>query len=149
MRRRVNKVNVYEESFDFLGHTFCYMRDLYGRSIKYLNIEPSKKSQKKARTKIREYLKKNGHQPPRKVAKDLNAITRGWINYFTIDRVTYPAKSKRNLRYYLSMKLRRYYKRKSQRKCKLYNQGAFKVLVERYGLIDPTQYALTRQLVKA
>jgi len=142
-------VKAYEESFDFLGHTFCYSRDLYGCSGKYLNIEPSKKSQKKVKIKISEYLKNSGHKPPRLVAKELNAITRGWINYFTIKKVTYPAKSKRNLRYYLSMKLKRYYQRKSQRKCKLYNHGAFKVLVGKYGLIDPTQYTLTRQLVKA
>ncbi len=142
-------VKAYEESFDFLGHTFRYSRDLHGRSGKYLKIEPSKKSQKKVKTKIREYLKKSGHKPPQLVAKELNAITRGWINYFTIKKVTYPAKSKRNLRYYLSMKLKRYYQRKSQRKCKLYNHGAFKVLVGKYGLIDPTQYTLTRQLVKA
>ena len=32
------------------------------------------------------------------------------------------------------------YKRKSQRKCRLYGQKAFEVLVERYGLIDPTKY---------
>ena len=51
-------------------------------------------------------------------------------------------KAKRNLRYYLSKKLRRYYNRKSQRKCKLYNQGAIQVLVNKYGLKDPTKYAL-------
>ena len=134
-------VKAYEESFDFLGHTFRYSRDLHGRSRKYLKIEPSKKSQKKVKTKIREHLKKSGHKPPQLVAKELNAITRGWINYFTIKKVTYPSKSKRNLRYYLSQKLTRYYQRKSQRKCKLYNQGAFEVLVKKYGLIDPTQYA--------
>ena len=142
-------VNAYEESFDFLGHTFRYSRDLCGRSTKYLNIEPSMKSQKKVRTKIREYLKMNGHKPPQKVAKELNAITRGWINYFTIMRVTYPAKAKRNLRYYLVGKLTRYYQRKSQRKCRLHNQGAFKLLVEKCGLIDPTRYAPSRQLVNA
>ena len=142
-------VKAYEESFDFLGHTFRYSRDLHGRSGKYLKIQPSKKSQKKVKTKISEYLRNSGHKPPQLVAKELNAITRGWINYFTIKKVTYPSKSKRNLRYYLSQKLIRYYQRKSQRKCKLYNQGAFEVLVKKYGLIDPAQYAPGRQLVNA
>ncbi len=128
---------------DFLGHTFRYSDDYYGRPFKYWNVEPSKKSQKKVRSKIREYMKKNGHKSPDKVVKDLNAITRGWINYFTIDGVTYPAVAKRNLRYYLTAKLTRFYQRKSQRKCKLHNQGAFEVLVKRYGLIDPTKYALS------
>ena len=42
-------VCAYEESFDFLGHTFRFSDDLYGRSFKYWNVEPSKKSQKKVR----------------------------------------------------------------------------------------------------
>ena len=135
-------VCAHEASFDFLGHTFRYSDDLYGRPAKYWNIEPSKKSQKKIRRKIREYLSKSGYKAPQTLVDDLNAILRGWINYYTIEGVTYPGKAKRNLRYYLGIKLRRYYKRKSQRKCKLYNQGAIRVLVNRYGLIDPSKYAL-------
>ena len=131
----------YEESFDFLGHTFRFSDDIFGRPFKYWNVEPSKKSQKKIRGNIGDYLKHNGHNAPRKVADDLNAITRGWINYFSIPGVTYPNKAKRDLRYYLSNRLTRFYKRKSQRKSKLYHQGAFGVLVSKYGLIDPGKYA--------
>ena len=131
-----------EKSFDFLGHTFRFSKDLYERSFKYWNVEPSVKSQKKVRENIRKYMKVNGHKAPQIVAKDINTITRGWINYYTIKGVTYPNKAKRDLRYYLWKKLTRFYKRKSQRKCKLSNQGAFKVLVNKYGLIDPTKYAL-------
>jgi len=135
-------VNALDESFDFLGHTFRLDDDILGRkSRKYWNVEPSSKSQMKVRDKIREYLRYNGHKPPQDVANDLNTITRGWINYFSTKGVTYPGKAKRNLRYYLREKLTRYYVRKSQRKCKLHNQGAFTVLVSKYGLIDPTKYA--------
>lgn len=137
-------VNTFDESFDFLGHTFRLDDDILGRKFgKYWNVEPSSKSQKKVRGKIREYLRYNGHKPPQDVANDLNTITRGWINYFSIKGVTYPGKAKRNLRYYLRGKLTRYYERKSQRKCKLYNQGAFTVLVGKYGLIDPTKYTFS------
>ena len=132
----------HNESFDFLGHTFRFSDDIFGRPFKYWNVEPSMKSQKKTRSNIREYFKYNGHKAPQIVAKDLNTITRGWINYFTIKGVTYPSKAKQNLRYYLGKKLTRFYKRKSQRKCKLHNQGAFRVLVDKYGLIDPVKYAL-------
>jgi len=139
----------HEESFNFLGHVFRYSDDIFGRPCKYWNIEPSKKSQKKVRGKIRDYIKVSGHKPPHVVAKDLNAITRGWINYFTINGVTYPGKAKRNLKHYLGKKLTRFYKRKSQRKSKLHNQGAFRVLVDKYGLIDPSKYAPSRPLVNA
>lgn len=142
-------VNGYQDSFDFLGHTFRYSDDLHRRDAKYWNVEPSSKSQKKVRANIRDYLRKNGHKPPQTVAADLNAITRGWINYFAIQGVTYPNKAKRNLRHYLYNKLNRYYKRKSQRKSKLHNQGAFKVLVERYGLQDPVKYARSWQPANA
>jgi len=142
-------VHAREESFDFLGHTFRFSDDIFGRPFKYWNVEPSLKSQKKIRSNIKEYLKFNGHQPPQTVAKDLNAITRGWINYYTINGVTYPSKAKRNLKHYLGKKLTRFYKRKSQRKSKLHNQGAFRVLVDKYNLIDPSTYTLSRHLVNA
>ena len=138
------KLNAQEESFDFLGYSFRYSDDLFGRPQKYWDVEPSKKSQKKLRSKIREYLRHNGHKSPYLIAKELNMIIRGWLNYFTIEDVSYPAKAKRNLRYYLNSKLTRYYKRKSQRKSALYNRGSMSLLVSRYGLIDPTKYSFTR-----
>lgn len=131
-----------KDPFDFLGFTFRWCDDLHGRPLKYWNVEPSSKSLIKVRAKIKEYLGKNEHKAPEIVANDLNAITRGWINYFSVKDVSYPSKAKRNLRYYLMYKLNKFYKRKSQRKCKLYNHGAFEVLVRKYGLIDPTKYAL-------
>ncbi len=148
-QEKSKSLQAYEESFDFLGHTFRYSNDLQGRPSRYWNIEPSMKSQKKVRGNIRDYLKKNGHVAPERVAKDLNAITRGWMNYFTISGVTYPAKAKRNLRYYLMTKLDRYYRRKSQRRCKLHQRGAFRDLVDNYGLIDPVNNACRRRPVNA
>ena len=137
------RICAYKESFDFLGHTFRYSDSLFSTGAKkYWNVEPSSKSQKKIRQNIKDYLMKNKHKAADILAHDLNSIMRGWINYFSIKGVTYLMKAKRTLRYYLMNKLYRFYQRKSQRKCKLYNQGVFKVLNEKYGLIDPTKYAL-------
>lgn len=133
-------VNAREDAFDFLGFTIRYDRDLYGRNRKYLNIIPSQKSCKKVREEIKECLERNRNADPYKLAKELNKIIRGWSNYFRIKGVSYPKKALRDLRYYLMGKLNRYYYRKSQRKSKLYSQGAFGVLVEKYGLIDPSTY---------
>jgi len=63
-------VNSYEEGFEFLGHIFKFDDDLYGRSRKYLNIEPSIKSQSKVRENIRKYLSENGHCAPQIIAKN-------------------------------------------------------------------------------
>lgn len=141
-------VNPGEEPFTFLGFEFAYHKDLHGRNRKYLNIQPSKKSQSKVREKVRDYLSKNGHQNPAELSEGLNMILRGWLNYFSIKGVSYPAMAKRELRYYLYDRINRYYGRKSQRKSKLYNQRAFEELVRKYKLIDPTKYS-TRQPAKA
>lgn len=134
-------VKAKEESFRFLGFEIRYDKDIKGRDKRYWNIKPSDKSLKKVKANIEERLKRMGHLPATILVKELNPVIRGWINYFSIKGVSYPAMSKRKLRWYLCEKLYRYYRRKSQRKSKLYNQKAFEVLVNKYGLIDPTKYS--------
>jgi hypothetical protein len=101
---------------------------------------PSKESEQKIRDKVKGFLKTHGHSKAKEVAEGINTIVRGWLNYYEIKGVSYPAMSKRRLRFYLSNRLYRYYKRKSQRRCRLYGQRAFEVLTDKYGLIDPTKY---------
>lgn len=133
-------INVYYQPLEYLGFCFRFDRDIYGRDKRYLNVIPSEKSLGKVKKNIREYLDKAGHLPPDLVARDINRITCGWINYFSIRKISYPGTAKRKLRYYLAKKLNRYYKRKSQRKSKLHGNGAFGKLVSKYGLIDPCSY---------
>jgi RNA-directed DNA polymerase len=133
-------VQATQEGFNFLGFTIRYDKDLFGRNRKYWNVIPSQKACQKMRDNISDYLRKHGHLSAPKLAHDLNAKLRGWINYFTIPRVSYPQMAKRNLRYYLMDKLNRYYARKSQRRCKLYGRRAFDKLVKKCGLIDPAAY---------
>jgi len=147
--KKTRKVKATEMSFDFLGFTIRYSRDLYVKGKKYWEIIPGKHSELKIRDKVRSYLREHGHSAAGTIAVELNAIIRGWLNYYTIEGVSYPQMSKRRLRYYLSTKLHRYFNRKSQRKSRLYRQKAFDVLVQQYGLIDPTKYSLQRLPVKA
>jgi group II intron reverse transcriptase/maturase len=138
---KTRQIEAREESFNFLGFTVRYDKDLKGRKTRYWNIMPGKKPEQKIRDKIKEYLHTHGHCKAQDVANGINSITRGWLNYFDIKGVSYPAMSKRRLRYYLTGSLYRYYNRKSQRKCRLYGQNAFEVLVSKFGMIDPTKYA--------
>ena len=140
---KTRKIDARKESFNFLGFTIRYDKDIHGRKTKYWNIMPSKKSEQKIRDKIKDYLHTHGHCKAQEIVRELNAKLRGWLNYFEIQGVSYPAMSKRKLRYYLYERLNQYYRRKSQRKCRLYGQNAFEVLVSKYGLIDPTKYALS------
>jgi RNA-directed DNA polymerase len=137
---KTRKIDARTESFNFLGFMIRYDKDMKGRAFRYWNIMPSKKSEQKIRDKVKDYLRTHGHYKAEDVANGLNSIIRGWLNYFSIPGVSYPAMSKRRLRAYLSTRLYRYYNRKSQRKSRLYRLKAFEVLVTQFGLIDPTKY---------
>jgi RNA-directed DNA polymerase len=128
------------ENFSFLGFTIRYDKDIKGRDFRYWNIVPSKKSDQKIRDKVKDYLAKHGHCRATVVADGLNSILRGWLNYFYIKGVSYPAMSKRRLRVYLINRLYRFYNRKSQRDSRLFGHKAFEVLTSKFGLIDPTKY---------
>jgi len=137
---KTRQIDARKDSFNFLGFTIRYDNDIKGRNIKYWNIMPSKKSEQKIRDKVKVYLNTHGHYKAQDVAIGLNSIMRGWLNYFEIYGVSYPAMSKRRLRLYLFNSLNRYYNRKSQRKCRLYGHNAFEVLSTKFGLIDPSKY---------
>lgn len=143
---KTRQIEATKDPFSFLGFTIRYDTDLKGRQTKYWNIKPSDKSEKKLREKIGEYLLANGHYSAWKVADDLNAMVRGWLNYFDIPGVSYAATSKRKLRYYLRERLNRYYNRKSQRRSRMYGKQAFEMLVAKYGLTDPTKYFVKSKL---
>jgi RNA-directed DNA polymerase len=138
---KTRQINARKESFNFLGFTIRYDLNLYGGNVRYWNIVPSKKSEQRIRDKVKDYLKSHCHYKAQDIANGLNIIMRGWLNYFEIKGVSYPARSRRKLRVYLDNSLYRYYNRKSQRKCRLYGQKVFEVLVTKYGLIDPSKYA--------
>lgn len=144
--QKTRQLQAKDTAFDFLGFTVRYDLDLRNRKHRYWNIVPSRKSENKIREKLRELLRHRGHFPPDRVAKDLNTILRGWLNYFDIPGVSYPAMSRRRIRHYLVERLYRYYNRKSQRRSRLYGTQAFDLLVGKYGLIDPTKYRVRHSL---
>lgn len=136
------QVNARQTPFRFLGFTIRYDKDLFDPSgrRRYWNIVPSDKSITRIRGKLSDALSKMGHYAPDHLVEELNPIIRGWLNYYDVPGVTYAAMAKRDLTHYLSLKLLRYFNRKSQRKSRLYRTHAFELLVTRYGLIDPRRY---------
>jgi RNA-directed DNA polymerase len=143
---KTRHVQAREMAFKFLGFTIRYDKDFKGGDKRYWNIIPSDKSEKKIREKINTFLHKSGHFNPLLVTEGLNRMIRGWLNYYEVPGVSYPAMSKRKLRYHLYERLYRYYNRKSQRRSRLYGQQAFEILVYKYGLIDPTKYRVRNSL---
>lgn len=137
---KTRKINTEEESFNFLGFTIRYDKDLRGGNFRYWNVTPSKRNTNKLKEKIRTILHSSLHYSPEKLVGALNDLIRSWQSYFEIKGITYPAYAKREIRFYLNTSLYRYYNRKSQRKSRLYGQQAMEILVSKYGLIDPTKF---------
>ena len=133
---KTKHLNATKISFDFLGFTFRFDKSFYNSYGYYWNVIPSKKSVKKFKANIKNCLMNNGHSSNYTLVKKLNPILRGWTNYFTIPKVSYPAKAKDSVNSYLFFSLKRYYKRKSQRSCKLYRQNAHDKLIKYYGLYN-------------
>lgn len=136
------QINAKAVPFNFLGFVLRYDRSFKSpQAPKFWNVKPSEKSNKKIRGKIDSALKSMGHYKPEVLVNELNAIVRGWLNYFEIKGVSYPFAAKRKLNYYLRFRLMKYFNRKSQRKSRLYRTQAFELLVRKYQLIDPIKYS--------
>lgn len=100
-------------SLDFLGYTFRYDRNRYGRSVRYLNMFPSKQAVQKERAVLREMTSSRyGFKPIRFLIGDLNRNLEGWAAYF---RIGYPSRAYGDLNYYVQNRLRFHLRRRSQR----------------------------------
>lgn len=100
-------------SLDFLGYTFRYDRDRYGRSARYLNVIPSKNALLKERAALRELTSSRVcFKPIPVLIAELNQNLQGWSAYF---RVGYPAAAYRNLNRYVQHRLQTHLQRRSQR----------------------------------
>ena len=121
-------VKTEESSFDFLGYTFRYDRHLDGRDGKYLNIFPSRKSQKRLRGEIQKVLVPGNKKDKQALVRELNQKLVGWRNYFSAPG-TYPRKACRDMNWYLRKRLDRFYRRKSQRHSKFHGTGAYNQLL--------------------
>jgi RNA-directed DNA polymerase len=143
------KVQAKEESFNFLGFTFRYDRGQNNWRLRYWHIEPSMKSQKKMRGNMKEYFRKNRYKAMPEFSPGLNAILRGWMNYYHIPKVSYCRKTFNRMKWHLDVSLWNHYNKKSQKVSKLYRRYGFDGMVKKYGLIDPTKYIYQHKLVKA
>ena len=70
-------------SLDFLGFTFRYEQDRFGRNHRYLRVEPSRKAERSLREKVHEQTGPQwGWMPPPNLIGRLNQTLRGWCAYF-------------------------------------------------------------------
>jgi RNA-directed DNA polymerase len=100
-------------SFDFLGFTFRYDRDLHGGSWTYLNTTPSAKSLRAERQKLHALTaSRYGFLPIPELIGRINKQLRGWSAYFDYG---YPRKAFRAINHYVRRRLMQHLRRRSQR----------------------------------
>lgn len=113
------------QEFDFLGFNFKRVRSFYGKST-YIEIAPSRKSQKKFKEAIREIVKHRTSATLEVLVARVNRITRGWKNYF--GQVGYPRKIFFKLDWFVVARFYRWSRNRSQRKSRYLAQDAWRKL---------------------
>jgi RNA-directed DNA polymerase len=100
-------------NLDFLGYTFRYDRDRYGRPHRYLNVVPSKKALKQERATLRALTSSRFcFKPIPALIEDLNRNLEGWAAYF---RFGYPRQAYGSINAYVQHRLQLHLRRRSQR----------------------------------
>jgi RNA-directed DNA polymerase len=99
--------------FSFLGHTFRYERDRFGRDRRYLTAGPSDKALGRYRAALREVISaQHRHWPIPALIAVVNRRHRGWGEYFSFG---YPRSAHRKANAYLLVRLTRHLQHRSQR----------------------------------
>ena len=76
-------INSRDEGFEFLGFAFRWQRSRKGSD--YVHLEPSAKSRMKLRARIRELTPRSTTwKATNEVVDEVNAVVRGWGNYFAL-----------------------------------------------------------------
>ena len=97
----------------FLGYTFRYDRDRYGRAGHYLNLTVSKESLQRVRARLKRMTGANQcFTPIRQMIERINRMLRGWQGYFSQG---YLGGAYRDVDSYTLRRMRTHLRRRSQR----------------------------------
>jgi RNA-directed DNA polymerase len=119
-------------SLDFLGYTFRWNRDRYGRNRRYLHAGPSKKALQQERDKLTAMTDSHQcHKPIPELIEGLNRQLKGWGNYF---KLGYPRDAFRAINWHLGQRLFRHLNRRSQRAFRLPEGSTYYEHFRRLGL---------------
>jgi len=132
-KTRVVDLRERKASLDFLGYTFCWRCDQFGRNQRYLHVGPSKKALQRERDRINELTdRRQGCTPVTRLIGRLNRQTEGWANYFSLG---YPRDAYRNIDWHLGYRLANHLKHhRSQRPYRLPEGVSLYEHLQRLGL---------------
>lgn len=125
-------------SIDFLGYTFRFDRDLFGRGGRYLNVFPSKRSLARFRDRVRELTaSRRGLVPVDDLVHDVSRYLRGWGQYFSHG---YPRRMFNRADSYVLKRVVRHLQRRSQRPFRPPEGRSFLAHLQSLGLqlLEPT-----------
>ena len=97
----------------FLGYTFRYEPDRFGRRHRYVVAVPSAQAVTRCRAAVRQLVNAHrGHLPIAVVVGEVNRLLRGWRQYFSFG---YPRRAHRAVNAYVVARLTKHLQRRSQR----------------------------------
>ena len=133
-KTRVVRMRQPQANIDFLGFTFRYERDWFGRAHRYLRVEPSRKAEARLRDKVRELTGPQwGWMPLPTLIGRLNQTLRGWQAYF---RHGHPHRVFHRLYGYVYTRLRQHLRRRSQRRYRPPENTTLPNHLFQWGLLD-------------
>jgi RNA-directed DNA polymerase len=133
-REKTRVINLEEQgaSLDFLGYTFRYDRDRFGRKQRYWNLVPSKKALAQEREQLRAMTDvSQSHKPLPRLITELNRHLKGWGNYFSLG---YARAAFRWINGFVRDRLFHHLRRRSQRPFRPPTGVSFGVHLARLGL---------------
>jgi RNA-directed DNA polymerase len=130
-KTRVVKLKEEGVHLDFLGYTFWYAPDRFGRGT-YLKLEPSAKALHRERAKVRDMLSRRyGWKPIDVLIAELNQHLAGWANYFGLGQ---PRQAFRKLNDYVRLRMIGHLRRRSQRPIRPAEGSSWYRLLNQMGL---------------
>jgi len=102
--KKTRLCNAAKEPFNFLGYTFGpLVNTLTGK--RYLGSKPSEKALNRLREHLRSVLSPKNTDPWEDIAAQVNRMTRGWANYFSVGAV---ARSYWKINWFVETRVRRF-----------------------------------------
>lgn len=134
-KTKVVKLRETGASLNFLGYTFRYDRDRFGRGHRYLNVIPAKKSVERERAKLHELTNhRRCYVPIPDLIDQLNRHLRGWQAYFSYG---YSNEARQQIRKALLDRLTQHVNRRSQRRFRKPQDVSYYAYFKRLGLQYP------------
>ena len=133
-REKTRVLNLEEQgaSLDFLGYTFRYDRDRFGREQRYWNLVPSQKALAREREQLRAMTDvSQSPKPLPRLITELNRHLKGWGNYFSLG---YARAAFRKMNGFVRDRLFSHLQRRSQRPYRPPEGVSFAVHLARLGL---------------